>query len=121
MNGHLRLGEAGERLAEEYLVRRGMRVVDRRVRFLRGELDLVLREGKVWVFVEVKARSGVCMGRAAEGMTPRKLGRMRRAVEEYVRTRGLEGRPVRCDLFTVDFGGGDVPELGYFPGAIIFE
>jgi Predicted endonuclease distantly related to archaeal Holliday junction resolvase len=120
MSRHLRLGEAGERLAEEYLARRGLRIVDRRVRFARGEIDLVGREGDAWVFVEVKTRSGTRMGKAAEAMTPTKLARMRRAVEEYVRTRGLEGKPVRCDLFTVDFDGDDVPTLGHFPGAIIF-
>jgi putative endonuclease len=120
MSRHLELGEAGERMAEEFLVRRGLRIVDRRVRFYRGELDLVARDGDVWVFIEVKTRSGTRMGYAAEAMTPTKLKRMRTAVETYVRTRGLEGKPVRCDLFTIDFAYDDVPQLAHFPGAIIF-
>ncbi len=120
MSRHLELGESGEKLAEEFLSRRGLRVVDRRVRFRRGELDLVARDGEAWVFIEVKTRSGTRMGCAAEGMTPAKLKRMRHAVETYIHTRGLSGKPVRCDLFTVDFAHDDVPRLAHFPGAIIF-
>lgn len=114
------LGASGEAMAEEYLRRRGLVIVDRRVRYRRGELDLVARDRDVWVFVEVKTRKGVRMGMAAEAMTPTKLSRMRHAVDEYVNRHGLHGKPVRCDLFTIDFDGGDVPRMAHFPGAIIF-
>ena len=121
MARHLELGEAGERMAEEYLTRRGLRIVDRRVRFRRGELDLVARDGDTWVFVEVKTRSGTRMGYAAEAMTPTKLKRMRYAVEAYVRAHRLFDKPVRCDLFTIDFACDSVPEMAHFSGAIIFQ
>lgn len=120
MAKHLELGEAGEKLAEEYLARRGLRIVDRRVRFRRGELDLVARDGDAWVFIEVKTRSGTRMGYAAEAMTPAKLKRMHYAVDAYIRTRHIFDKPIRCDLFTVDFAHDDVPRIGHFPGAIIF-
>ena len=121
MAKHLELGEAGERMAEEYLTRKGLRIVDRNVRFQRGELDLVARDDNVWVFVEVKTRSGTRMGYAAEAMTRTKLKRMRYAVESYVRTRRLFNQSVRCDLFTIDFAYDAVPKMAHFPGAIIFE
>ncbi len=121
MAKHLALGEAGEKLAEEYLTRRGFRIVDRRVRFRRGELDLVARDGDDWVFIEVKTRSGGRMGYAAEAMTPAKLKRMRHAIASYIHSRGLVNPSIRCDLFTIDFARDDTPEIAHFPGGIVFD
>src|SRR5439155_6596560 len=55
-------GELGERIAERWLRRRGWRVVNRRFRNGRRDIDLVVeREGTV-AFVEVKARKGADFG-----------------------------------------------------------
>jgi putative endonuclease len=52
-------GEWGERVAERYLRKReGMVVLDRRWRHEHGELDLIMRQGGVMVFVEVRVRTG---------------------------------------------------------------
>src|SRR5262249_18371135 len=49
-------GEAAEDAAVAYLTALGLRVVERNVRFALGEIDVVCRDGDVWVFVEVKCR-----------------------------------------------------------------
>lgn len=49
------LGREGERLAERYLRRQGLRLIARNVRTPTGELDLVMRERETVVFVEVKS------------------------------------------------------------------
>lgn len=116
---HLELGEAGEELAVRFLEKLGMKILERRVRFRRGELDIVAKNGKEWVFVEVKTRSGNRMGTAAEAMTRRKSARMGRAVREYVTRHGLDDQPIRCDLVAVDFGFDDQPEIHHFPGGLI--
>jgi putative endonuclease len=52
-------GEWSEALAERELRRNaGMRVLDRRWRHGHGEIDLIMRQGKVLVFVEVRVRTG---------------------------------------------------------------
>ncbi|MCD7895596.1 MAG: YraN family protein [Planctomycetaceae bacterium] len=118
MTRHLELGESGEAMAVRYLINKGLTIVDTRVRFRRGELDIVARQGREWVFVEVKTRSGTRMGTAAEAFTATKAKRMQRAVTEYVRRHGLENEAIRCDLVAIDFAGGDVPEISHFPGGI---
>ncbi|MEX0329780.1 MAG: YraN family protein [Puniceicoccaceae bacterium] len=51
-------GEWGEKQAEGHLRRVcGMRVLERRWRHRHGELDLILRQGRVLVFVEVRVRT----------------------------------------------------------------
>lgn len=48
------IGALGERVAAEYLKRRGFRIVDRNAARKTGELDLVARKGEVLHFIEVK-------------------------------------------------------------------
>lgn len=50
------LGTSGERLAEEYLVEKGYKLVERNFRKPWGEIDLVLRKNDMVVFCEVKTR-----------------------------------------------------------------
>lgn len=119
--GHLELGESGEALAAEYLRTQGLRIVDQRVRFRRGELDIVARNGREWVFVEVKTRSDDRMGGATAAFTDRKAARMRRAVEEYVLLHDLFREPIRCDVVAIDFNADGVPEIKHYPGCITWK
>jgi len=50
------LGKTGEDLACEELERRGYAIVTRRYRRRGGEIDIIARDGRTMVFVEVKAR-----------------------------------------------------------------
>lgn len=54
-----RLGRAAEALVAAALERRGMRILARnqRTSAVRGEIDLIARDGETLVFVEVKART----------------------------------------------------------------
>jgi putative endonuclease len=51
-----RLGQLGEQLAAEHLVRRGFRIVERNYRTRWGELDIVAFDGTTLAFCEVKTR-----------------------------------------------------------------
>lgn len=112
------LGESGEAMAAAYLEKRGLKIVARRVRLRRGEIDIVARDGAEWVFVEVKTRSGFRMGTAVEAMTPAKIASMARAVREYVHRHGLDDAPMRCDLLAIDFSGDLVPTIRHYPASI---
>jgi putative endonuclease len=50
------LGQLGEQLAAEHLVRRGFEIVERNYRTRWGELDIVGFDGTILVFCEVKTR-----------------------------------------------------------------
>ncbi|MEO5339928.1 MAG: YraN family protein [Magnetococcus sp. MYC-9] len=52
------LGTQAERVAEQYLQKQGYRILERNLRTLRGELDLVALHGESLVFCEVKSRQG---------------------------------------------------------------
>ena len=120
-NEHLRLGELGEALAEQFLRQKGLRVIERRVRVRRGELDLVAKNGDEWIFIEVKTRSRNEMGGAIAAFSRSKESRMKRAVEDYVHVHGLYEAPIRCDVVAVDFAADGAPEITHYPGCVMWR
>jgi len=88
---HLRAGLWGEEQAEQYLRRHGWRILGRRVRIGRDELDLVARAGEVLVFVEVKTRRNEDFGRPFDAIKRSKRHSLSRAAVRYLRQ--LRERP----------------------------
>ena len=72
------LGRRGEDLAVEHLIAAGYHIVDRNWRSSMGEIDIVARERRTTVVVEVKTRSGLGFGHPLAAVTPVKLARLRR-------------------------------------------
>ena len=76
-------GHAAERLVAERYAARGCEVLERCWRSPAGEVDLILRDGKTIVFVEVKTRSTPNFG-GIEAISPRKFSRIRRAAAVWL-------------------------------------
>ncbi len=72
-----RHGRRAETIAAWWLRFKGYSLLAQRVRTGQGEIDLVMRRGRMIIFVEVKARSS--LAEAHEALTPRGLERLRRA------------------------------------------
>ncbi|MBF0135061.1 MAG: YraN family protein [Magnetococcus sp. DMHC-1] len=69
-------GRFAEDLAAGHLSRTGYRILERNVRFRRGELDIVALQGDTLVFCEVKARRTDTYGSPAEAIDFRKQRRL---------------------------------------------
>lgn len=78
-----RRGRRAERLAGWWLRLKGYRVVARQVRTPVGEIDLIVRRGRILAFVEVKRRDALATAAAAIG--PRQRQRIARAAEHFLR------------------------------------
>lgn len=91
------LGAKGQNLAEQYLLERGFHLIEQNWRCRYGELDLIMREGKTTVAVEVKTRSGTGFGSPLEAITPQKVARLRRLLIEWSRERNIRGSRLRID------------------------
>jgi putative endonuclease len=104
MNGSPRnsnLGAYGERVAARRLVDEGMVLVDRNWRCDLGEIDLVLREGDVLVFCEVKTRTSASYGHPLEAVGPAKGERLRQLAVRWVDEHGGQPGGIRIDLVGV--------------------
>ena len=77
-------GDAAERVAEQYLVKQGMTLLERNYRIRQGEIDLVMRDGATLVFVEVRMRKDARFGGAAASIGHRKQQRLIAAAQHYL-------------------------------------
>jgi len=100
-----RFGELGERIAERWLRRQGWRVVQRRFRNGRRDIDLVVeREGTV-AFVEVKARRGDLFGGPVEAVNWQKQKELVRSAHVWIDRHGRESESYRFDVVGVLVNG----------------
>jgi putative endonuclease len=80
-----RLGRVGEDLALAHLERLGFELVVRNHRTRWGEIDLIVHDGKVLVFVEVKTRRASGSGRGPwEALHERKRTQVRRMAAAFL-------------------------------------
>ena len=76
-----RRGRRGETLAAWYLRLKGWRIVARRVKTPRGEVDLVVRRGRTVAFIEVKWRArGAELGLAVDAYRLRRVAAAAEAI-----------------------------------------
>lgn len=94
-----RRGRRGEGLASWYLRLKGWRIVDRRVRNPRGEIDLVAKRGNLIAFVEVKWRRDA--GSLDHAIDEYRLRRVAAAAEAAAHIYAKRGEDVRIDVILV--------------------
>lgn len=116
-----RLGRIGEKMAARHLESSGMEVLDRNWRCqvddLRGEIDLIVRDGDAVVFCEVKTRRVATSAGPLESITPVKLARLRRLagawLAEHARAEfGVSQSPSPTARVRIDAVGVHWPEGG---------
>lgn len=94
-------GAKAEALALQMLEREGLRCVARNFRCRRGEIDLIMLDRSVLVFVEVRFRRGDQLS-ALTSVDRAKQRRLRRAAETFLLThRVLQRRSCRFDVVAV--------------------
>jgi len=104
----LRTGRLAENLVAARLQAAGWEIVERNARTRQGELDIVARDERTLVFVEVKAgRQGSAFGpeRPVLSVGPRKQQRIRRLAAAWMATRREAPRydRIRFDAVGVTF------------------
>lgn len=93
----LRAGKSAEDAALNYLEKQGLVLVTRNYRCRQGEIDLVMRDGRSLVFVEVRYRSSQRFGGALESVNGIKQQRLVHAGGHYLAATRSDV-PVRFDV-----------------------
>jgi putative endonuclease len=99
------LGKEGERIAEQYLKEKGYKLVERNYRCAAGEVDLIVLDRRVIVFVEVKTRTGHGFGTPLEAIQPRKQRKMMQAAQFFLSQKKLHQRDARFDVVGISWPG----------------
>lgn len=116
INNRHQLGITGEQLAQNFLAKKGYRILTTNYRSRYGEIDIVCLDGDTVVFVEVKTRSSEKFGTPAEAVTFRKRNRLRQLAQMYLITHNLETYPVRFDVLSLIFSSPRI-EIEHLIGA----
>jgi len=96
------LGASGEQAAAEWYERNGYEVVARNWRCRDGELDLVVRRGRAFVFCEVKTRTSTAFGAPVEAVTRAKQVRLRHLAARWLDDHaGVRATEIRFDVASV--------------------
>ena len=111
-----RLGQEGEELAAGFLRKKGYKLVERNYRCKTGEVDLIVLDRKVVVFVEVKTRSDHSFGSPFEAVEARKQRKMIQAARYFLHEKKLDQRDARFDVVGISWQG-DRPMVEHIENA----
>ncbi len=111
------LGDAGEAMAEQYLVKKGCAVLARKFRAVCGEVDLIVRDQKTLVFVEVKARSSDRFGTPGQAVTERKQRKIIQTAECYLQAHGLADGLCRFDVLEIYYRNAQACRINWLKNA----
>lgn len=104
------LGQRGENVAAKHLRNQGYKILVRNFRCNAGEIDIVARDGKTIVFVEVKTR-------ADDDPTPEeqvnnfKQHQITKAAKFYLSRYGVPQPPARFDVVAIVWPSGREPQI----------
>lgn len=115
------LGKAGEAHALRFLEVRGYILVTRNWHCVSGELDLVMLDRQILVFVEVKTRRGERAGRADDAVSVVKRRRFLASSEWFLATHPEHQERIwRCDLIAIAVDAKtSVATVRYYPNALV--
>ncbi|HEY6007907.1 MAG TPA: YraN family protein [Geobacteraceae bacterium] len=111
------LGARGEEIAAVFLTGRKFVILERNFRCKGGEVDIVAREGKTFVFVEVKTRRTLSFGPPQASVTPFKQRQISKAALTWLAKNRIEGALARFDVVAILLRDQAVPRIEHFPDA----
>ncbi len=100
--GRQQIGNAAEQHAVEYLNQQGLILITKNYRCRYGEIDLIMRENDILVFVEVRYRQHHHFGSSAETIDYRKQRKLSVTAQCYLQRQRLTDK-VKCRFDVIAF------------------
>ncbi len=95
-------GILGEKLAKDFLKKRGYRIMETNYRCSEGEIDIIAKHKDSLAFIEVRTKTSLEFGSPEESITSAKKGRMRAAALHYQQTHNNLPPSWRIDMVAVE-------------------
>lgn len=111
-------GIATEEFAKQYLIKQGLVFIDKNIHCRQGEIDLVMKDGQTFVFVEVKYRKNNHFGGAISAISHSKQVKIKHCVAFYFHKANLNeyNTPCRFDVIALE-GNINQPEITWLKNA----
>jgi putative endonuclease len=112
---HQQLGKQAEKLAANYLQKKGFKGIVHNYRYKKAEIDLIVQKGDCLVFVEVKARTSHRFGYPETFVSANQQDSIREAAENYILENDWN-QAIRFDVIAVSQQG-DIYKINHFEDA----
>ena len=102
-------GRLGEKIARDFLTRRGYHILETNYRCPHGEVDIIARHQDYLVFIEVRTKRSLKFGSPEESITPAKKEKMIATAWHYQQSRDNPPSLWRIDTVAIELNRKGVP------------
>ncbi len=101
-----KFGFIGEKIAQGYLKDVGYKIIDTNFYSKKGEIDIIMREDNIIIFVEVKTRTNFKFGTPASAINKEKKLHIKKTAKIFLQINKLTNFNIRFDVVEVIFQNG---------------
>jgi len=102
MSHNQHLGKTGEDIAGLFFVKKGYTIAERNWRCRAGEIDLIVKKGDEYRFIEVKMRSSTNFGYPEEAVTEYKSENFYNAISDFLsKNKQISEDKVHADILAI--------------------
>jgi putative endonuclease len=102
MDNRKQLGAFGEKLACDFLKRRGYRIVETNKKLSYLELDIIAKKEGLYIFIEVKTRVETSLGSAVDALKHSQIKKLKKAMCAYSVENRINLAKIRLDFIAID-------------------
>jgi putative endonuclease len=118
MATHNETGKEGEKEAQEFLEKKGYKIVAKNWRFERAEIDILAQIQETLVVVEVKTRTSLDFGLPQDFVKPAQIKNLCKAVDAYIQMNNLD-LEIRFDIIAI-YKTGNKMEIEHLEDAFYY-
>lgn len=110
------IGDKGEKLAIDYLIKNGYAILETKWRWKRCEVDIIAKIENTLVFVEVKTRTNNSFGLPEESVSNKKQLQIQLAADEYIFISEHRGE-IRFDVIAINISKNNTDNIHHIKDA----
>jgi len=115
------LGEKGEQLAVDFLIKNDFEIIERNYRYGHGEIDIIAKDlsDGITAFIEVKTRQNLDFGEPEYAITKNKQRQIKKMAELYLYDKQIEELDCRFDVIAVLLKDINNPSIKHYVNAFM--
>lgn len=113
------IGQIGEDLAGQYLLRNGYTILEQNLKVPFGEIDIIAEKKNCICFIEVKSRKSNKYGLPEEAITPIKKKKIIKVAQFYIKKKQIKNKLFRFDVISIKFDRYLLREIRHITNAFI--
>lgn len=99
---NIKIGKEGERVAQEMLLNKGYKILEKNFQNKYGEIDIIAQKKEEIIFVEVRSKTGHKFGSPEDTISQKKKKQIKRNALAYMAFNNVPN-PYRVDIICIVF------------------